>query len=804
MNNEYGYPQVDIDPKLKNYDWILQFVKAAYFDSRGYTPSISINSGQSRMQEIKQYAMGRQPVNKYKKDLLPEDQQDKTWMSIDWSPIALLPKFREIAISRILQQRFDIQAFAVDPLAKSDEDNYFNEMKVKIMMREAAQQQGSDLANHPALAPQPNEPQDMEQLKMEEDYGYKHIMSMEAEELNTLISQNSNINELEKRTVEYLYDFGIGGYRNYIDENGMVHDEDLDPENLVLSYTNKNDFSDLTHVGVIKEVYVGDLAPFFTKEQLNKIVSTVAGKFGNASVAINQDLSNYWNKFKVLVLDFQFLSWNTTVYSAEVDKRGNDRFRKTKFSNLSVSANSSLDAQYNQSITDTGDNGQALPKFLPITRKVVYKCKWLLQTDFMYDYGLSENMIRKQSSWWDTKLDYILYSWNFYKMQFAGITERLIPLEDKACLLWYKMQNLANKIIPYIINMDLNSFEGIAMGKGGKDWTPAQAVDFLYQNFTAVYRSTDLLSKNPNYKPVSVEQTGQMGLFGEYRNEMMSVIEMMRQVSGLNEMTDGSTPNAKNLTATTETANISTNNALWLIVNARKQLMIRLADANIAKGQIAVKLGKVQGYRKALGQETVSFLQIDPNVSNHEFGIFLEDAPTDTQREAFIASLNQKEYAGLIEPEDRILVMSCRNLKQADIVLAYRIKKRKEAQQQNQLQVQQAQAQGNMQVAQATEQMKQQTIQMQLQGQLQIENVKGEWLYRIELMKKENDANEAKIQAQSKIVSNQVLAQAKTDSAHIAAGSHLVGTHLKGQADLLMTQMDNDTAKETAKKTKAA
>ena len=295
-----------------------------------------------------------------------------------------------------------------------------------------------------------------------------------------------------------------------------------------------------------------------------------------------------------------------------------------------------------------------------------------------------------------------------------------------------------------------------------------------------------------------------MGLFGEYRNEMMSVIEMMRQVSGLNEMTDGSTPNAKNLTATTETANISTNNALWLIVNARKQLMIRLADANIAKGQIAVKLGKVQGYRKALGQETVSFLQIDPNVSNHEFGIFLEDAPTDTQREAFIASLNQKEYAGLIEPEDRILVMSCRNLKQADIVLAYRIKKRKEAQQQNQLQVQQAQAQGNMQVAQATEQMKQQTIQMQLQGQLQIENVKGEWLYRIELMKKENDANEAKIQAQSKIVSNQVLAQAKTDSAHIAAGSHLVGTHLKGQADLLMTQMDNDTAKETAKKTKAA
>ena len=294
-NNLYGYPDSQIDPRLKNYDWILQFVKAAYYDNRGFIPSTPLNSGQSKMQEIKEYALGQQSINKYKKELLADEQQDTTWQAIDWTPLALLPKYREIAISKMFQEKYDIQAFAVDPLAKSEEDDYFNKMKVKIMLREEAMKMGDagkEIADNPILKPQQGEPQDMEQLAMEQNYGYKHIMSMEAEELNTLIMQQNDGEELRKRTIEYLYDFGIGGYTQWIDENGMVKVREINPEQLVMSYCSKNNFSDLTHWGEIIEVYVGDLAPYFTEEQLKTIVQSVAGKYGNPSnFAYGADLS---------------------------------------------------------------------------------------------------------------------------------------------------------------------------------------------------------------------------------------------------------------------------------------------------------------------------------------------------------------------------------------------------------------------------------------------------------------------------------------------------------------------------------
>jgi hypothetical protein len=93
---------------------------------------------------------------------------------------------------------------------------------------------------------------------------------------------------------------------------------------------------------------------------------------------------------------------------------------------------------------------------------------------------------------------------------------------------------------------------------------------------------------------------------------------------------------------------------------------------------------------------------------------------------------------------------------------------------------------------------------MQTQGSMMIENLKGEWNYKVELMKKTSDQTEAQIQAQAKTIGNQIQAEAKKEAAHIAAQSHLVGTHLKGQADLLMTDMDNKATIESAKNKKTA
>lgn len=753
------YPNQQIDPREKGYDWILQYCKAAWGDSRGYIPNNMLNFGQSKMNEIREYALGRQSTSKYKKLLNVDEQTDKTWLNIDWTAPSFLTKFREIAISKLIQRRYDIQAFAVDPLAKSEEDNYFNEMKVKILMREAAQKAGNeDLATSPVLAPAPGEAEDLEQLKMEQEFGYKHVMSMEAEMAASLAMYQNNFEDKRKRTIENLFDFGIGGYTQYIDENGQVKLRDVNPENMVLSYCAKNDFSDLVHWGEVREMYVGDLAPYFSKDQMDQIVQSVAGRFGNPSnFMYGTDYSKYWNRFKVLVLDFEFLSWNDYTYKEEIDNRGNARFGKTKYS--AGSGSSKMGTM--PSMVDDRDRGQAEPIYMPVTKKVVYKCKWLIQTDYMYDWGMSENQIRKPSSWWDTDLNIQLYSWNFYKMRFAGVTERLIPLEDKASLAWFRLQNMANKLIPYLINVDLNALEGVDFGGGGDKMKPDKVMDFIFSNFVVPYRSTDLLSQNPNYKPVSIEASGQLAVFGQLYDDLMRTIDLMRQVSGLNELTDGSTPNAKTLVPVANAAMESTNNALYLLSFADKQLIQRTADAIVSKVQIAVKLGKVEGYAKALGEETVKFLQINPNIAMHEFGIFIQDAPQEYERQQLIQELNIRDSQGLIEPEDKILVMSCRNLKQAAMVLAYKIKKRREKMQEYELQKIREASQGNAMAVQTAEQEKRVTLETQLQVDIAKINAEKQWEYIIQMGKKEKDIEEAEIQKDAKVIAQRISADAK-------------------------------------------
>jgi hypothetical protein len=635
------------------------------------------------------------------------------------------------------------------------------------MMREAAEQMGGDVSNIPVLQQGEGEPEDAEQLKMQMKFGYKHQKAMESEIGISLIQNQNNIEEVRKRVVEILVKIGLGGYKEWIDPNGMVKFREVRPENLITSYCLKNDFSDAVHIGEVLYVSVADLAPYFKPEDLDYICKNVAGQYGNPNTwpIVNTSNNRNWDKFKCAVLDLEFQSYNTTVYKKELDGRDNFRMNKSAYENLGKSDTINI-------------RGEAEPKYMDVTREVWYKTKWIIGTGMMYDYGLLENMKRKLSSWWSTSSSYHLYAWNFHDMMYSGLAEKLIPLEDKACLIWFKMQNLANKLIPYIINLDLNSFEGVNMGKGGAAWTPRQATDFLFQNFIAVYRSTDLLSRNPNYKPVTIEATGQLAVFGQYREELLSVIDMMRQVSGLNEVTDASTIDQKTLNGATGAMVESTNNALYLISHADKQLLNSLNDAIVQRIQVAVKLGKVEGYAKALGTDSVKFYQISPDIANYELGIFTRPAPTYEERQAFYQDLNLKDSQGLIDPSDKIIIMSCTNLKQAAELLAYNIEKRKQEAHQQQMQLVQEQGQQNLQVAAQSAQMEQQTIQLQAQADIQKIIIEKKLEYEIELMKKTMDVQGETLQAQGRVDVSKIAAEAKIIAQQIAGASQMASTHI--------------------------
>lgn len=780
----FPFPSMDIDPKDKGYDFIMQYFKAAWGSARGYLGN-NLYFGASKYREIRRNGMGKQSINKYKRVYGIDEQNNETFMTIDWNPVAIAAKYREIAISIIAQKLYDSEINAIDPLSKVEQDKYFQAQYIKLQMRKVAEQMNSPLKDHPMLQKQQGEAEDEEELEMQKSYTYKHNLAMKMELACSYIHSINDVEEQRLRTAANLFDFGLGGYRDWIDEQGIARYRAVNPENWVCSYCSLSDFSDMQHCGEVIEVLVVDLAPYFTKEQLKIIAKTACRNYGNpASYSEVSTASNYYGNFKVHVWDATFFSYNTTMYRNEVSVDGNLRVSKTDWQNGRKSmADRKIEYQ-----------GKQYPEFIAAKRKVVYKGKWIIGTDYMYDWGVMENQKRNEETWWDTKLPYRMYAWNFDKMNFTGITERLIPVIDDWHRTYYKLQDLKNKLIPYIMNLNLSALDAAGFaGKGGTKMKPDELVDFLLQNYVAPYRETELLSKSNTGKVAWFEATGQLDVIAQYRIELQNIERQFMSITGLNDVTNGNTPDPRNLTPNIEAAMASTNNCLYLVGRAEKKLYQGNTESIISNVQLSARNNDLEGYVRALSNDSVTYFKLGQEVAFRKFGLFVADAPTPAERQAFAQDLNIKDANGLIEPQDKAIILSCRNFKEAIELLAYKVNKRKEQAQQNQIAQQQAIAQAQGQQAMQLEQMKQQQNIQLLQMQMQLENIKGEWQYRIEAMKKSSDMQEGAQQAQAKVISSQIMADAKVHS-----------THLQSGANILQTHMDNESAVEVAKHKKTA
>jgi hypothetical protein len=203
----------------------------------------------------------------------------------------------------------------------------------------------------------------------------------------------------------------------------------------------------------------------------------------------------------------------------------------------------------------------------------------------------------------------------------------------------------------------------------------------------------------------------------------------------MNEMTDGSTPDPRTLTTVAKLAYEGTNNALTHIVHGEKQLLEDLANAIILRLQDVAQRGEVKGYIRSLGSNTMKFFKVSPNLGLHEFGIFLEDKPTDEQRAMLMQQVQAGQMNGMLDIEDAIIIQSTDNLKVAQQLLAYKIKKRKEEEEAKAMQMQQMNAQVQQQSAMVAEQAKQQTIQVEGQVKSQLIQVEKEYEAKLLEMK---------------------------------------------------------------------
>lgn len=749
-----SFPSHLIPPSEKGREWIMQYCKAAWSSFENDTPRNIFFHNRFNYEMYKQYAMGNQTINKYKPLLGVDEEATETWLNVDWSVIPIVPKFRRIALGRLNKVDYNIVATPIDPLANEETDAYFAAMRAKLLVREQAKKVDPSLLELPALQLTEREAKDQEELEMQMNYTFKHQMAIEAEQGIKLILEQNNIEKMREKIREDFFDFGVGGYKEWIDSNGAVKVRTVNPRNILTSYCKNKDFSDAEYVGEIIEMSISDLKQQagnqFSEEQYERIAKNHIGLLGNpkdwpTSYSI---YNKGYDKFKIRVLDIEFFSVNELVFEQRIDRRGNKIYAKAKYE----------------------DRNKKKDKFERVAYKVVYKGKWIINTDFIYNHGLETDMKRAKSSLMDTELNYHLYAPEFWDMRAYGMMEQLIPIADAIQIAWYRLQNVINQARPKGIMIEMGALEEIPLGKGGKQLTPMKVLDLYNKTGTLVYRKSDSQGRMTNYKPIEELENGLGRDIMSYWQIIQNNIQMLRDITGLNELTDGSTPDPRTLTTVAKLAYEGTNNALTHIVQGEKKLLESLANAVVLRLQDAVLKGEVKGYMRSLGNNTLNFIKINPNLHLHEYGIFLEDKPTDDQRAMLMQQVAAGQANGLLDIEDAIIIQNTDNLKVAQQVLAYKVKKRKQEEEEKAIRMQQMNAETQQQSAMVAEQAKQQTLQIEGQVKAQIIQVEKELDAKLLELKYRYELQLEEMRQTGKVVTKQVENKGKKSVTKLKMG----------------------------------
>jgi hypothetical protein len=710
-----NFPSHDVPTDEKGSEWCMKFLRAMYTESINRQYAKMFFAARDDYQQWKEYALSKQSVMPYRKWLTGSDPNDKTWVNINWKIPTIGSKYRNILVNKMLARDFNIVCTPVDPMAVDSTAKWYADLKAKMLMGKVANKINPELLQTQALAKRTGDPESMEDFEMRDQLGMKTKMAMDAELGLQVVYQQNEMFKERKMVVEDLVDLGVGIYKDWIDENDMVTIRRVNPMNFITSYCRRFDFKDMTYGAELKWMTLAEIAPYFNADQLKKIAENNVGKNGNPRVVpFNFAYADY-DSFKVMVCDGEWLSYNTDYYKRSFDSLGNYGVRRKKIDKRDGNATITV-------------AGEAKPKYIRSDMQVVYKGKWIVDTEYIFDWGMANDMKRQKSTFKKTSLSFHVVAPDFYEMSCLGVMERMVPFIDSYCQTYYKIQNFKNRWIPYIISIDIAALENIPLGKGGSKLTPMQVLNMLFQTNVIVTRKKNAITGTPEQnEPVKVQNTQMAEEIAVLAQDLQASLQGLRDVTGINEVTDGTGPADRTNVIAQKQAEAGSNNAIRHFVEADKLLMKSVGESALMRLQRVLRRKPVSGYIHSLGSNYMKFVQVSPDISLREYAMELEDKPENELKQTLMQNLAMKDQNGLIQPEDYFMIMNMTNLKEIELKLIYSSKKRLEQQQQNQQAQQQGQAQAQTQAQAAIEDEKRKTLILEYKLKGELEDKKGAW-----------------------------------------------------------------------------
>jgi hypothetical protein len=710
---DYFPSQVASDLEKVSEDYGLKVGKAIegeWFKKDGASHRFS--SHQSSFHKLRLYARGEQSIQKYKDEL--SINGDLSYLNLDWKPVPVIPKFVDIVVNGIAERTYDIKAYSQDPYGVSKRTKYMEkilkDLKTKELNDFAQQAFGVDihLSNKEML------PDSEEELKLHMQLSYKQAVEIAEEQaINVLLDGNRY--ELTKKRFYYdLTVLGIGAVKNTFNTAEGVVVEYVDPANLVYSYTEDPYFDDIYYVGEVKTIPINELAkqfPHLTAEDLKEVNSQGYNRSGyyNKSISGGGDV----DKNQVQVLYFNYKTYAKEVYKVKETATGASKVI-VKDDSFNPTRDAMLEARYGK---------------LEKSIEVLYEGALILGTERLLKWELAKNMMRPKSDFTKVKMNYSIVAPRMYKGKIESLVGRITGFADMIQLTHLKLQQVLSRMVPDGIYLDADGLAEIDLGNG-TNYNPQEALNMFFQTGSVIGRSMNADGDmNPGKIPVQEIQSGSGG------GKMQSLIQtynyymqMIRDVTGLNEAKDGSTPDKNALVGVQKLAAANSNTATRHILQAGLFLTAELCESlSLRISDILEYSPTKDAFIQQIGNHNVATLSEMADLHLYDFGIFIELEPDEEEKQLLENNIQAAVAQQGIDLEDAIDLRQIKNTKLANQLLKIRRKQKMEKDQKMQQENIQAQSQANIQAQQAAAQAEVQKAQAMVQTQIQLEQAKSEF-----------------------------------------------------------------------------
>ena len=680
--------------------------------------SVKYYANRDNFHRLRLYARGEQSIQKYKDEL--SINGDLSYLNLDWKPVPIIPKFVDIVVNGISERLYDIKAYSQDPFAIKQKTDYVNNALIDMYAFEEKLIAEKELGVNAFNMPKEKVPQNEEELELHMQLDYKQAIEIAEEEaINNVLDYNKY--PLLKKRLDYdLTTIGIACVKNSFNTSEGIKIDYVDPADIVYSYTESPYFDDIYYVGEIRRVSVVDLKkqyPYLTDEDIKQIEGT-----GSNAMLYNKSYasSDAEDNNHVYVLYFEYKTYQNQVYKIKETSTGADKALKK-----------------DDTFNPPKDNRARFEK-VQRSIEVLYEGAKIIGTNKLLSWRLAENMTRPKSDTTKVNMSYSIVAPRMYKGKIESLVGRMTSFADMIQLTHLKLQQVMSRMVPDGVYLDADGIAEIDLGNG-TNYNPQEALNMYFQTGSVIGRSmTQDGEFNHGRVPVQeLQASGGGQKIASLINSYNYYLQMMRDVTGLNEARDGSMPDDRALVGIQKLAAANSNTATRHILNSGLYLTLKTAEAISLRISDVLEFGNTrQAFIQGIGKFNVATLDELSQLHIHDFGIFLELAPDEEEKQLLENNIQVALQRDQIYLEDAIDIREIKNTKLANQLLKLRRKRKANEDRALQLENIRSQSESNAQAAQAAAAAEMQKEQALTESKAQLEQVKS----NLEIQKLEREA----------------------------------------------------------------